>query len=161
MQQITTTDTDATDMLPCLLIPIQGGRMVLPNVTIAELIPFQKPSQIDNAPDWIVGEIEWRGTMIPIVSYEDFSGFKKGPAGQDLRVAVVNSPNGEQGKMRFFGLLTQGLPSLIKLEEAAIKENQNTTLQKGQKMAVTLETGHATIPDLDMIEASLIEALNA
>jgi chemosensory pili system protein ChpC len=159
MQQITTTDPDPTEILPCLHIPIQGGRMVLPNVTIAELIPFQKPSQIDNAPDWIVGEIEWRGTMIPIVSYEDFSGFKKGPAGQDLRVAVVNSPNGEQGKMRFFGLLTQGLPSLIKLEEAAIKENQNTTLQKGQKMAVTLETGHATIPDLDIIAAAILAAI--
>jgi chemosensory pili system protein ChpC len=159
MQQITTTDTDATEMLPCLLIPIQGGRMVLPNVTIAELIPFKMPTDIVNAPDWIVGEIEWRGTMIPIVSYEDFCGFKKGLAGQDLRVAVVNSPNGEQGKMRFFGLLTQGLPSLIKLEEAAIKENTNTVLQKGQKMAVTLETGHATIPDLDMLESAILAAM--
>jgi chemosensory pili system protein ChpC len=159
MQQITNTDTDAPDMLPCLLIPIQGGRMVLPNVTIAELITFQKPSKINNSPDWIIGEIEWRGTMIPIVSYEDFSGFKKGPAGQDLRVAVVNSPNGEHGKMRFFGLLTQGLPSLIKLEEAAIKENTNIVLQKGQKMAVTLETGHATIPDLDMLESAILAAM--
>jgi chemosensory pili system protein ChpC len=158
MQQIT-TDSQATEMLPCLLIPIQGGRMVLPNVTIAELIPFQKPSDIANTPDWIIGEINWRGTMIPVISYEEFSGFKKGPAGQDLRVAVVNSPNGMQGKMRFFGLLTQGLPSLIKLEEAAIKENTNTVLQKGQKMAVTLETGHATIPDLDMLEAAIIDAM--
>jgi len=158
MQQIT-SDTTPLDMLPCLLIPIQGGRMVLPNVTIAELIPFQQPQAIANAPDWIVGEIEWRGTMIPVISYEEFSGFKKGPPGQDLRVAVVNSPNGEAGNMRFFGMLTQGIPSLIKLEEAAIKENQNTVLQKGQKMAVTLETGHATIPDLDMLEDAIIKAL--
>jgi chemosensory pili system protein ChpC len=158
MQQLT-TDTNTDEMLPCLLIPIQGGRMVLPNVTIAELIPFQKPAVLDNVADWIVGEIEWRGTMIPVISYEEFSGFKKGPAGQDLRVAVVNSPNGEQGKMRFFGLLTQGIPSLIKLEEAAIKENQNAVLQKGQKMAVTLETGHATIPDLDMLEAEILKEL--
>jgi chemosensory pili system protein ChpC len=159
MQQLT-NETATNEMLPCLLIPIQGGRMVLPNVTIAELIPFQKPTLLTNTADWIVGEIEWRGTMIPVISYEEFSGFKKGPAGQDLRVAVVNSPNGEKGQMRFFGLLTQGIPSLIKLEEAAIKENQNTVLQKGQKMAVTLETGHATIPDLDMLEAAILKELN-
>lgn len=158
MQQLT-SETSATDMLPCLLIPIQGGRMVLPNVTIAELIPFQQPQSISGTPDWILGEIEWRGTMVPIISYEEFSGFKKGPAGSDLRVAVVNSPNGETGNMRFFGLLTQGIPSLIKLEEAAIKENQNSVLHKGQKMAVTLETGHATIPDLDMLEAALLNAI--
>jgi chemosensory pili system protein ChpC len=159
MQQLT-NETATNEMLPCLLIPIQGGRMVLPNVTIAELIPFQKPTLLTNTADWVVGEIEWRGTMIPVISYEEFSGFKKGPAGQDLRVAVVNSPNGEKGQMRFFGLLTQGIPSLIKLEEAAIKENQNTVLQKGQKMAVTLETGHATIPDLDMLEAAILKELN-
>lgn len=158
MQQLT-NDSSTSDMLPCLLIPIQGGRMVLPNVTVAELIPFQKPVALENTPDWIIGQIEWRGTMIPVISYEEFSGFKKGPAGQDLRVAVVNSPNGEQGKMRFFGMLTQGIPSLIKLEEAAIKENQNSVLQKGQKMAVTLETGHATIPDLDMLETAILKQI--
>ena len=100
MQELS-NPTPKNEVLPCLLIPIQGGRMVLPNVTVAELIPFQKPSDIANSPEWILGEIEWRGTMIPVISYEEFSGFKKGPAGQDLRVAVVNSPNGEQGKMRF------------------------------------------------------------
>ena len=69
---------------------------------------------------------------------------------------MVNAPNGESGGLRFFGLVTQGIPSLIKLEEAAIKENQNTNLLKGQKMAVTLETGHAVIPDLDMIEQAIL-----
>jgi len=50
----------------------------------------------------------------------------------------------------------QGIPSLIKLEEAAIKENLNTTLLKGQKLAVTLETGHAIVPDLDKIEDAIL-----
>ncbi|MGR6872058.1 hypothetical protein ACU6U9_07085 [Pseudomonas sp. HK3] len=45
---------------------------------------------------------------------------------------------------------------MIKLEEAAIKENHNGNLLKGQKMAVTLETGHAVIPDLDMIEQAIL-----
>jgi len=154
MQQLTNATTN--DALACLLIPIQGGRMVLPNVTVAELIPFQSPEAAPNAKDWLIGTIEWRGTMIPVISFEEFSGAKKGPAAQDLRIAVVNAPNGESGKMRFFGMVTQGIPSLVKLEEAAIKENQNSVLEKGQKMAVTLETGHAVIPDLDMLEAAIL-----
>lgn len=154
MQQLTNETTN--DALACLLIPIQGGRMVLPNVTVAELIPFQSPEAAPNSKDWLIGTIEWRGTMIPVISFEEFSGAKKGPAAQDLRIAVVNAPNGESGKMRFFGMVTQGIPSLVKLEEAAIKENQNSVLEKGQKMAVTLETGHAVIPDLDMLEAAIL-----
>lgn len=155
MQQLT-SDKTTKDALPCLLIPMQGGRIVLPNVTVAELIPFQRPQASAADASWIIGSIEWRGTMIPVIAYEDFCGQKSGPKGQDLRIAVINAPNGESGSLRFFGIVTQGIPSLVKLEEAAIKENQNTNLLHGQKMAVTLETGHAVIPDLDMLEQAIL-----
>ncbi|MFY0639901.1 MAG: chemotaxis protein CheW [Bermanella sp.] len=154
--QSLTSDQQTNEALPCLLIPMKGGRIVLPNVTMAELIPYQAPQTTSAEAPWLVGVIEWRGTMIPVISYEDFCGQRSAPQGQDLRVAVVNAPNGESGSLRFFGIVTQGIPSLIKLEEAAIKENQNSNLLKGQKMAVTLETGHAVIPDLDMIEREIL-----
>lgn len=155
MQQLT-SDQKQNEALACLLIPMQGGRVVLPNVTVAELIPFQRPQPSSADASWIIGNIEWRGTMIPVISFEEFSGQKTGPKGQDLRIAVINAPNGEAGSLRFFGMVTQGIPSLVKLEEASIKENQNTNLLKGQKMAVTLETGHAVIPDLDMLEQAIL-----
>ena len=154
--QSLTSDQQTNEALPCLLIPMKGGRIVLPNVTMAELIPYQAPQPTSAEASWLVGAIEWRGTMIPVISYEDFCGQRSAPQGQDLRVAVVNAPNGESGSLRFFGIVTQGIPSLIKLEAAAIKENQNSNLLKGQKMAVTLETGHAVIPDLDMIEREIL-----
>ena len=77
MQQLTNDTTK--ESLACLLIPIQGGRMVLPNVTVAELIPFQSPEPAPNAQEWLLGTLEWRGTMIPVISFEEFSGAKKRP----------------------------------------------------------------------------------
>ncbi len=156
MQQIT-GEKNENDVLPCLLIPVQGGRLILPNVTVAELIAFQEPTPSQAEADWILGTMEWRGTMIPVVSYENFCGQKIGVPGQDLRIAVVNAPNGDSGALRFFGVVVQGIPSLIKLEEAAIKENLNTTLVVGQKLSVTLETGYAIVPDLDAIEAAILD----
>ncbi len=155
MLQLTGENAE-NEMLPCLLIPVQGGRIILPNVTVAELITYQALSPCENASDWLLGKLDWRGTMIPVVSYEEFCGQKIGVPGQDLRIAVVNAPNGDSGSLRFFGLVVQGIPSLIKLEEAAIKENLNTTLLTGQKLAVTLETGHAIVPDLDSIEGAIL-----
>jgi len=152
-----TGENNESDVLPCLLIPVQGGRLILPNVTVAELIAYQAPVASQNTSDWLLGRMEWRGTMIPVVSYENFCGQKIGVPGQDLRIAVVNAPNGDGGALRFFGLVVQGIPSLIKLEEAAIKENMNISLLKGQKLAVTLETGHAIVPDLDVIESAILD----
>jgi chemosensory pili system protein ChpC len=72
MQQLK-SDQQTTDALPCLLIPMLGGRIVLPNVTVAELIPYQAPQATNADADWIVGSIEWRGTMIPVLSRGRFA----------------------------------------------------------------------------------------
>ena len=156
MQQIT-NNNEQNDVLPCLVIPVQGNRLILPNVTVAEIISYQPPLQSDNVPAWVLGKIDWRGTLIPVVSYEGFCGQKPGVMNQELRIAVINTPNGDKGALRFFGMVVQGIPSLVKLEEPAIQEHLNITLLKGQKMAVTLETGHAIVPDLDAIEAELLK----
>jgi len=153
--QALNNDQSKSTALPCLLVPMQTGRLVLPNVTLAELIPYQSPMPNEQTADWLIGTIEWRGTQIPVISYEAFCGQKGGALGQDQRIAIINAPHGEAGKLRFFGMVTQGIPSLIKLEEAAIKDNQNVVLEKGQKMAVTLETGNAIIPDIDILEAAI------
>ncbi len=155
MQQLA-NDNNQGDVLPCLVIPVLGSRLILPNVTVAEIIAFQQPVQSGVIPEWVLGKIEWRGTLIPIVSYEGFCGQKSGVASQDMRIAIINAPNGDKGALRFFGLVVQGIPSLVKLEAPAIQENLNTTLGKGQKMAVTLETGHAIVPDIDAMEAELL-----
>ena len=155
MQQIA-TDNSQGDVLPCLVIPVLGSRLILPNVTVAEIISFQQPIHSGTVPEWVLGQIEWRGTLIPVVSYEGFCGQKSGVASQDMRIAIINAPNGDKGALRFFGMVVQGIPGLVKLEAPAIKENLNTTLVKGQKMAVTLETGHAIVPDLDAIETELL-----
>lgn len=142
--------------LSCLLIPVSGSRLILPNVTVAEVSPYQPPVPVDDSALWIKGVIEWRGTMIPVIAYEEFIGDGLTSYSQDARIVVINAPSGSE-KMRFFGVIAQGIPSQLKLEEAAIKENPNHTVVKGQAMAVTVETGHGIIPDLDMIEASLLE----
>lgn len=156
MQQLSNDNAQDT-ALSCLLIPMQASRLVLPNVTVAELIPFQRPTPNDEVVSWLMGTIEWRGIDVPVINYEEYCGQKAGTQGQDQRIAIINAPHGEAGKLRFFGIVTQGLPSLVKLEESAIKENQTAVLEMGQKMAVTLETGHGIIPDIDALEAAITE----
>jgi chemosensory pili system protein ChpC len=155
MQQLSNQKPTA-DVLSCLLIPVQGGRLLLPNVTVAELIPYQMPQYKEGLPGWVLGILDWRGTLVPVVSYEQFIGQKTGAHSQDVRIAVLNTP-GEQEKMRFFGLVVQGIPSLVKLEDSTVKENAQANLLRGQLMAVTHESGTAIIPDLDAIEKELLK----
>jgi len=142
--------------LSCLLIPLMGTRLVLPNVTVAEVSPYQEPMPVDGTPNWMHGTVEWRGTDIPVVAFEELSGGNLSNRSQEARIVVINAPSGDE-KMRFFGLIAQGIPSQVKLEEAAIKDNPNHQLMVGHLRGVTVETGHGVIPDLDLIEAQLLK----
>ena len=155
MQPTLNSPEQQDSTLSCLLIPVLGSRLVLPNVTVAEVSPYQPPIPVEDAAKWLKGTVEWRGTMIPVIAYEELVGETLSNYSQDARIVVVNAPSGSE-RMRFFGLIAQGIPSQVKLEEAAIKENPNHKLIKGQAMAVTVETGHGVIPDLDIIEAELL-----
>lgn len=146
---------DAT--LSCLLIPVQGSRLVLPNVTVAEVSPYQPPVPVENSVAWLKGTVEWRGTQIPVIAYEEFVGQSLSSYSQEARIVVINAPSGGD-KMRFFGLIAQGIPSQVKLAEASIKENPNHQTVRGQSMAVTVEMGHGVIPDLELIESELLNA---
>ena len=155
MRQVT-SETKRSDVLPCLLIPVLSGRLILPSVTMAELIDYQTPVACPHTSDWLLGRMEWRGTMIPVILYEHFCGQTMSAPGRNLRIVVVNTPGGNDAALKFFGVVVQGIPGLIKLEEAAIKEDSDCHLLKGQKLAVSLASGHAIVPDLEAIESALL-----
>ena len=52
-----------------VLIQVAGARLLLPNATIAEVLSFADPDAIDNAPDWLLGRIRWRGWQLPLVAF--------------------------------------------------------------------------------------------
>ena len=44
------------DEVASLLIPMVGRPMLLPNVAVAEIVPWVEPEKQDNAPEWFLGE---------------------------------------------------------------------------------------------------------
>ena len=50
-------------------ISVTGGRLLLPNANIAEIITFAEPEALPEAPDWVLGRLRWRGWRLPLVSF--------------------------------------------------------------------------------------------
>jgi chemosensory pili system protein ChpC len=62
-----------------------------------------------------------------------------------------------QSRYRFFALLVQGIPRMIKLTDTDIREDAQATTGDAEKMAVITQLGKAVIPDLDYIESLLVK----
>ena len=93
--KIPTTHAQATSDIPSLLVPVVNQLLMLPTVSIAEMLPYRKPSlksaEIENMPEWFLGLVQWRGLSIPMISYEAINGQPIAPIKAVSQMSVINS----------------------------------------------------------------------
>lgn len=145
---------DEISEVASLLIPLQDKQLVLPNVTVAEIIPYRAPTPISDHAGWLLGQLEWRNIHIPVLSYELLNGASI-PAIEGARLAVING-TGAQRNLPFYAILIQGIPKLTHIKEDDIVIVEAMHSGPYDQMAVSLFGEQAMIPNLDMIENELL-----
>lgn len=153
-----------SDPLPreirCVLVPVGDLRLLLPNATIAEVITHSTPEPVSGAPDWLLGRISWRGWRVPLVSFTTLSGAAEGDADLSVRVAVLKAL-GDDPKLPFIAVITQGFPRLTTLNaELILPTHDGKPLPPGVRAHVLVRDDVAMIPDLEWIEAQLLDILD-
>ena len=155
-----TTQTRTDEQLSCLMIHLDKNNLLLPNVSVAEVIHFMQPVPVDETPNWYLGKIEWRGLNIPLVSYEGVVDQSLGqPAlNRNVRIAICNNVSGKK-ELPFFALLIQGIPKSLKVKPEDLKHSEKQpNLSRVEEMTVATILGQATIPDMEYLETLIIRA---
>jgi chemosensory pili system protein ChpC len=156
-QVVAPVDTDALPTtLNCLLIPLEGMMVVLPNSAVAELVPYVAPTPVAGAPDWFLGVAEWRERRIPVVSFEAATGGRAATAKADSRLLVLNTLQGNP-KLPYIAIVTQAIPRLQVLRESSLTAG-NGASRGGQSVAAYVELGgqNVAVPDIDDLERRLM-----
>ncbi len=150
--------THKPESLSGLLIPLQGAQLLLPNVSVAELVAWQPPAPVDDAPDWFLGQLRWRERTLPLISFERCNGHKLEESSNAIqeRVVILNGIGGEP-RLPFIGLLVQGIPRSIRLTPQELMPVSGT-LGAVEKMRVQASGEEAVIPDLERLEQLLLES---
>ncbi|WP_303289784.1 chemotaxis protein CheW [Marinobacter sp. SS5-14b] len=144
--------------LPCVMIPVSDRQLLLPNVSIAEVVDLNSTDAGTNTPDWLVGFLEWRGLNLPVISYDAANGGKLMiPGGNRGRIIVINTIGPKHEQLPFMALVTQGIPSQARLMEDQIRELEG---QPGPAdlMQVEVDGETAWIPNLEYLESLASEA---
>lgn len=137
---------------------LTGGRLLLPNANIAEIITFAEPEPVPGAPDWILGRLRWRGWRLPLISFAKLAGFATHEGEMGAKVAVLRAL-GQTPRLPYFCLLTQGFPRLTTVSADALIPADDGELPPGALMRVLLRDEYSYIPDLLDIERRLVEEL--
>lgn len=151
-----------SDNLPDLrgvVIQVAGGRLMLPNACIAEILSVADPEPIENAPEWLLGRIRWRGWQVPLIAFSTLAGIGEHDASlRGQRVLVLKTLGGD-ARLPYFALLTQGFPRLVTVSPAMLVEQPDAELGEGVAASVRYQDEEALVPDMDGIEQRLQAAL--
>ncbi len=148
-----------TQALRSLLIPFQGGRAIVPNSIVVQVLPFATPLRVENAPPWVVGAMLWRARTIPLVSLGRLIHEADAEPGGSAhaRIVVVHTL-GDDPNLPNFGILATDIPHLLNnlLRDDVVPDGSAMgALPEGILNRARIKGEAAIIPDLDAIEVVL------
>jgi chemosensory pili system protein ChpC len=144
-----------------VMIPVTGGRVLLPNATVAEVITYVTPEKVAQAPPWLLGRLSWRGWRLPLFSFAMLSGAAQKESYTNAKVTVLKALGGN-AKMPFLAMLAQGFPRLTTITpDLLIPTGDESAHPPGVHAQVLVRDDQAVIPNLGEIEQLVSQALAA
>ncbi len=143
--------------LRCVLVPVTGADLLLPNAAIAEVADFSTPEPISDAPAWLAGMILWRGWQVPLIKFSLLAGLSEEEDTGSTRLCVLKSLMGSE-RMPYVALLAQGFPRLTAVDGSSLKVIENNGPTTGIAGTATLEDSKVIVPDLDELAQLAINA---
>lgn len=150
---------NATDFVPCMIIPLRHHYLLLPNSTLAEVIPSPRIINVDTSkPSYWIGQCDWNSQNIPIIDLEGLVGNTPSNTADANKLCVLRGIN-TSANISIYGLPCYGVPQLIHLTESALKLAENVIESDYVHYQIQVGNKIAYIPNLDAIETTLSQQL--
>ncbi|SFD45319.1 CheW-like domain-containing protein [Thiohalospira halophila DSM 15071] len=145
--------TDPT--VHCLILPFQGGQLLVPGAVVAEILPFATLQPASAGPPWYLGTFQWQGRPRDLVGLEPLMGQGVPVLERRLRVAVLHTLD-QRAEPGAFGVVMQRIP-----RQLAVGPETPLTDEAGDGAAVARwlygqEECYA-LPDIDWIRDGLTD----
>ena len=150
--------SDLRDELYSLLVPLLGERLIVPRACVAEVIGYQAPAEMTNAPPWYVGVVSWNGRSVPVVSFEGAFGQTLPTVSNRTRIVVLHATGGKL-QSGYFGMLTQGFPQLVRVNADVVRPDPSRSFPERSPVICQVRMVNETplIPDLERLEQMIDE----
>ena len=147
-----------SEELYSLLVPLDGERLIVPRACVAEVVRYTKPEPAPGSHDWMLGGVNWNGRILPVVAFEGVLG-KDMPAITGRTRIVVFVATGGKLKSGYFGVLTQGFPQLVRVNEDVLKLEATEGWEEDAPVfcRVKMINEFPLVPDFERLEAMLAE----
>jgi chemosensory pili system protein ChpC len=150
--------TANTDELFCVLLALDGERLLLPRQALVEAVAWAELLPMPGAPAWYPGTLNWNGQSVPVVSFEAMLGRDVTMLSGRTRIALLRTV-GDRIPGRLLGVVVQGFPQTLRVIRESLKPDEAASPpERGPVLCrVRMVNESALIPDLESLEAMVAD----
>ncbi len=150
----------AEDTVRCLVLPIVGEKILVPNAVVAEVFAVNDVTPVGGGPEWLLGNVAWRSHALPLVCMEAALGGARCEVGSRSKVVVMNALSGNES-LANYAVLVQGIPhQVLATEHTVALDTPITGARPFAAVDLQIEGERAFIPDLDAVEEALLDVVD-
>jgi len=144
----------------CLALPIAGEQILVPNAVVAEVVAADTVSPVSGDPEWLLGSLTWRGSVLPLVCMEAAVGGIRLEAGARSKIVILKSLSARE-PLENFAVLVQGIPHQVLATDHTV--TLESPINDGRPFVAAdlqVEGEQAFIPNLDAVEKALMDIVD-
>ena len=144
----------------CLALPIAGEQILVPNAVVAEVVAADTVSPVSGDPEWLLGSLTWRGSVLPLVCMEAAVGGTRLEAGPRSKIVILKSLSASE-PLENFAVLVQGIPHQVLATDHTV--TLESPINDGRPFVAAdlqVEGERAFIPNLDAVEKALMDIVD-
>ncbi|MCK5395555.1 MAG: chemotaxis protein CheW [Gammaproteobacteria bacterium] len=104
--------SEITQSIKCVILTLRKENVLVPNALVAEIISVKDIENADNAPEWYLGNMNWRGADVPLLSFEAAGGVEINKVNLNTQAVVLYAvgKDGSVNEHPYLGLVMSGVP---------------------------------------------------
>lgn len=141
------------DEVRCQILRDGQTHIIFPNAVVLEIVRTSEVQQKDQSPGWILGEFDWHGQEIPLISVARMLGNDHTPEG---RKCVVIKTIGQGTGLSCYAVHTDSFPQFISiLRQGMLVDASTPSGLFGSSISILVGDKSVLVLDLDEVEKNL------
>ncbi|VAW66006.1 hypothetical protein MNBD_GAMMA11-409 [hydrothermal vent metagenome] len=147
------------DPIKCIVLKINEDVLLMPNASVAEIVPIRNIINVANKPGWMLGYIDWRGNSVPLISFEAMGGVRMPSLAAGTVKAAVLFSTGDDKNIPYVSILMQGAPSIVNVKEESISADEQQITHPAIEEKIMIDEASYSIMNLEKLESLVKDVL--
>jgi len=142
-----------SDEIKCVILKINGDELLMPNASVAEIVPIKNIINVANKPGWMLGYLDWRGHSVPLISFEAMGNVRMPSLATGTVKAAILFSIGDDNDFPYMSILMQEAPAVVNVKEDEVISNKEDISHPAIENKVMIADSTYSIVNIEKLES--------